>query len=55
MNRVPILLSMMPMIKKSARDKNVTWLKSPKEIAENVDIVVTCIPISRRHRICRLV
>lgn len=25
------------------RDKNVSWLTSPKEIAENVDIVITCL------------
>ena len=30
--------------KENVRDKNVTWLKSPKEIAENVDIVITCLP-----------
>ena len=30
--------------KENFRDKNVTWLTSPKEIAENVDIVITCLP-----------
>ena len=30
--------------KENVKDKNVTWLTSPKEIAENVDIVITCLP-----------
>ena len=30
--------------KENVSDKNVTWLTSPKEIAENVDIVITCLP-----------
>ena len=30
--------------KENFRDKNVTWLTSPKEIAENVDIIITCLP-----------
>ena len=32
--------------KQNVKDKNVTWLKSPKEIAEIVDIVITCLPSS---------
>ena len=30
--------------KKNFRDENLTWLISPKEIAEKVDIVITCLP-----------
>ena len=30
--------------KENFRDKNVTWLTSPKEIAKNVDVVITCLP-----------
>ena len=32
--------------KENVKDKNVTWLTSPKEIAENVDIVVY--PVQRQ-------
>ena len=30
--------------KENFRDENLTWLISPKEIAEKVDIVITCLP-----------
>ena len=30
--------------KENFKDQNVTWLTSPKKIAEKVDIVITCLP-----------